>query len=177
MGKDIADAYQSMLTDENRHFVDQKSQTDHLDRLTKMLSQHADASKPADDKMFRDLETLQGRINKMDEDCRTLVKELQILVHADGESGGHGQHIKDEIIGIRRLLVKDSASHSQRLDMTQKKIAEVKQRHVDASKPELFDEVIGHSDVLQKTVQSSSRQSTWLLLAIVFAIAAIGFLM
>jgi len=182
VSKDIQEAYREMLIDDNRHFSDQKSQSDHLTRLTRMLIQHVDTSKPADELMFQELYRLKQRVGKLDEDCKTLTKELQVLVNPDGskgkgaKAGGHGE-IKDSIIGLRRLLTTDGEKHTQKLEMVQKKMTEVKQKHIDASKPEMFADVVGHGEKLQATVKSSSSQTTWMLLAIVFAIVLIGGLM
>jgi len=173
VSKEIQEAYRDMLTDENRHFADQKSQTEHIARLVAMLGEHVNTSGPADQKMFEDLEGLQNRMSRLDEDCKTLTKELQVLVGNKGGDVG----LKDEIIGLRRLFIKDSASHRQKLDTVQKNIAEVKQKHIDASKPELFTGVAQQSDSLQATVLKSSLQTLWLLLTIVGVILVIGCLM
>lgn len=171
VSKDIQEAYREMLTDEHRHFHDQKSQTEHIERLTTMLKQHAEANKPADEKLFQDLEGLQGRMGKLDEDCKTLTKELQVVV------GGEGVGLSDHIIGLRRLFVKDSVQHKDKLEMVQKKMSDVKQKHIEASNPETFTKVIADSEKLQKTAVASSFQTLWMLLAIVVAIAIIGGLM
>jgi hypothetical protein len=172
VSKEIQEAYREMLTDDNRHFADQKSQKEHIARLVQMLSEHANSTGPADQKMFEDLQGLQDRMGRLDEDCRTLTKELQVLVGPKGDVG-----LKDEIVGLRRLFIKDSASHRQKLDTVQKNIAEVKQRHIDASKPEMFTEVAKQSEHLQATVNSRSSQSVGMLLAIIGAIIVIGCLM
>jgi len=169
---DIQEAYRNMLTDENRHFVDQKSQAEHLTRLTRMLSQHAESSRPADEKMYQDLETLEGRMSKLDTDCKTMVKELQVLVGPGGKSTG--VDIKDGIIGLRRLLVKDSMSHKDKIEDVKKKVEQVRQKHVDASKPELFNEVVKKTALLQDTVNATGSQSTWLWVAIIVSVVVIG---
>lgn len=175
---DIQNAFREMLTDENRHFVDQKSQSDHLNRLTQMLVQHVETSKPTDEKMFEELSGLNLKVGKLDEDCKTLTKELQILVAPKGETSPMSHAgLKDDIIGLRRLLVKDGMSHTQRLDDVQKKMTEVKKIHSDASRPEMFAEVVGHSERLHSTVKTSTSQTSWMLLAIVFVIVVIGGLM
>jgi len=171
VSKDIQDAFRDMLTDEHRHFDDQKSQTEHLERLTSMLQQHSETNKPADEKLFQDLEGLQGRVGKLDEDCKTLTKELQVVV------GGEGAGLQHHIIGLRRLFVKDSAHHREKLDMVQTKITVVKQKHIEASKPEMFTKIISDSEELQNTAVASSSQTLWMLLAIVIAIGVIGLLM
>lgn len=176
VSSEIQEAYRSMLTDDNRHFHDQKSQSEHIDRLVQMLSQHAEASRPAEEKMYQDLEVLQGRMSKLDEDCKLLVKELKILVTPDGDSGAEVA-LKDEIIGLRRLFIKDSASHRQKLEVVQKNVAEVKQKHVAASKPDMFNEVAMLSESVETTVARSSTQTLWMLILLVGAVAIIGYLM
>lgn len=176
VSKDIEDAYRSMLTDDNRHFHDQKAQSDHIDRLVEMLSQHEEATRPAEQKMFQDLEVIQDRMEKIEVECKTLVKELQILVKPDGGTGPEVT-MKDQIIGIRRLFVKNSASHNQKLDMVVRNVAEVKQKHADASKPEIFNEVAMLSENMEATVRQRSSHTLGMLLTIVAFIVVIGGLM
>merc|ERR1712046_483394 len=105
--------------------------------------------------------------------------ELQVLVNPDGEvsPGMAKDAIKDDIIGIRRLLVKESASHTQKLDDVQRKMTEVKQKHIDASKPEMFEDVVSKSDDLRLTVAKSGSHMTYMFLIMVLSIIVIGFLM
>lgn len=175
--KEIQDAYREMLTDENRHFADQKSQTEHLGRIVGMLSQHIETNKPADTKMFEDLELIQGRMQRLDEDCKTLVKELQILVEPKDGSSADNHSLKDEIIGLRSLLVSSSAAHNQKLDVVRKNVAEVKKKHEDSTKPEVFDAMHKQTESMENTVNQRSSQMTWMMVIIIVSIAAVGALM
>jgi len=71
----IQDAYKEMLTDDNRHFVDQKAQTDHLARLTGLISDHLASSKPEDDKLWQKLGSLERRVGTLDRECNVLVRD------------------------------------------------------------------------------------------------------
>merc|ERR1712070_1228600 len=113
VSKAIQEAYRDMLTDEKRHFSDQKSQTEHIGRLERMIAEHINTTIPADEKMFQDLQGLQNRMQRLDEDCRLLTKELQVVVGSDGSAHSG---LKDQIIGLRRLFVKDVASDRRKLE-------------------------------------------------------------
>lgn len=170
----IQEAYRAMLTDENRHFLDQKSQTEHLQRLITMLNEHVETVKPIEQKMFADIEGLEQRISKLDEDVKTVIKAMNVVITPGADSGIGA--MKEDIIGLRRLLVKDSASHRQKIDMVQKNIAEVKQRASGSSEDALFS-ISKQSEKLEKTVRSRSSQMYWLLLALVVSVLSIGALM
>jgi len=179
---EISNAYKEMLTDENRHLHDQKTQSEHITRLVTMLSQHAEASKPIDEKIYQDLENLQTRMSKLDDDGKLLVKELQVLVKPSGETaedeaGAGGSGLAGHIIGIRRLFVKEAAAHKTKIDVVRKNVAAVKQMHIAASDPIMFKEVAHHSEKVERTVQHDSVHSVWMLLAIVVCIVFIGYLM
>merc|ERR1712019_9491 len=122
----IQDAYREMLTDEKRHFVDQKSQMEHLNRLTSMLADHVKEARPADQKLFEDLRSLENRMTRLDDDCRTLSKEFEILVNPAGGAGTGA--VRDEIIGLRRLLIKDGSTHRETIDKVTKNVQEVKSK-------------------------------------------------
>jgi len=123
----IQEAYREMLTDEKRHFVDQKSQTDHLKRLEDMLAEHLNTTKPADQKMFQELEGLQDRVKQLDEKCSTLTKSLQVVVDGENNSDSGSTVLTQEIIGLRRLLTKDNEEHRQLFDKVGKKMEKLQQ--------------------------------------------------
>lgn len=172
---EIQNAYRDMLTDENRHFVDQKSQTEHLMRLVKMLGQHAEQAKPQEQKMFEELEFLQHRMRRLEEGCKTLSKEVEIVV---GHSKSEGVAMMiEEVVGIRKVFIKDSASHRQKLDNAHQFIKEVQKKHVKASSPETFNEVAKQTESLELTVMQQGRQQTYVMVALVGVIVLIGLLM
>merc|ERR1711982_309512 len=98
---------------------------EHLQRLTGMLADHVQEAKPADTKIYEDLQNFHARMTRLDNECRTLAKEFEILVNPAGGAGVGA--VKDEIIGLRRLLIKDSHQHRQTLEQVSKNIKEVKE--------------------------------------------------
>merc|ERR1712224_1085491 len=161
----IQDAYREMLTDEKRHFVDQKSQMEHLTRLSTMLSDHVKEARPADQKLFEDLRSLENRMTALDEDCRTLSKEFEILVNPAGGAGAGA--VRDEIIGLRRLLVKDGATHRETIDKVNKNVQEVKEKRSSGSDSSALNSIAAQSESLEKTVTARSSQMSVLLFVLI----------
>merc|ERR1719174_3529434 len=157
VSKSIEDAYRDMLTDDKRHFVDQKSQSDHLVRLETMLQNHIDACSTAEKKMFQ---------------------ELQVLVRPQGEVQGAGSDgLQDTIVGLRRVLVKDSAKHKEKTESMLEYISEIKKRHNRVVDSTAFAEVSKSSDNVEVAVVKSSIQRLYMLLTIVACILLIGYLL
>jgi hypothetical protein len=170
----IQEAYREMLMDENRHFIDQKSQMEHLQRLTDMITDHVSEAVPADKRLFADLQSLDVRMGRLDEDCRTLSKEVGVLINPAGVSGAGA--VKDEIIGLRRLLIQDSNVHKQKIDEVSKTVVAVKDVSSKAS-GETLSAVATQSEALEKTVVARSSQMSWLLFCLVACVILIGALM
>jgi len=179
----IQDAYKEMLTDDKRHFVDQKSQTQHITRLIDMIGDHLKTTKPAEEKIFSSLQVVSQRMGALGEDCGELVKEARVLLTAKGDSTEKHNHknnveaMKNDIIGLRRLLVKDSVNHRAKLDAVSKNVAEVKQKSLNSGSAESFTKINAQSERLEKTVSSRGSQMSWMLLCMIVAVLGIGFLM
>eukprot|EP00929_Paragymnodinium_shiwhaense_P107799 TRINITY_DN74156_c0_g1_i1.p1 TRINITY_DN74156_c0_g1~~TRINITY_DN74156_c0_g1_i1.p1 ORF type:complete len:512 (+),score=136.94 TRINITY_DN74156_c0_g1_i1:89-1537(+) len=170
----IQDAYREMLTDENRHFIDQKSQMDHLNRLRTMLTDHLEEVLPVEKRLFEDLQGFDLRLNRLDEDCRTLSKEFEILVNPAGGAGVGA--VKDGIVGLRQLLQKDSVAHKEKLERVTNKLADVR-----SSQSKVGDKSLNvislQADALNKTVTLKSLQMNWLLFVLIGCVLLIGGLM
>jgi hypothetical protein len=178
VSKSIEDAYRDMLTDDKRHFVDQKSQSDHLVRLETMLQNHIDACSTAEKKMFQEMQVLEGRVQGLGEGYSTVVKELQVLVTPQGEVQGAGSDgLQDTIVGLRRVLVKDSAKHKEKTESMLEYISEIKKRHNRVVDSTAFAEVSKSSDNVEVAVVKSSIQRLYMLLTIVACILLIGYLL
>merc|ERR1712241_1650928 len=68
----IQDAYKEMLTDDKRHFTDQKSQTEHMKRLIQMVDEHLKTTAPAEQKVYESLLKTADRMEALADDCGTL---------------------------------------------------------------------------------------------------------
>lgn len=178
----IQETYMQMLTDENRHFLDQKSQTDHLARLVDLLSEHLKTSKPADEQLFDTLKNYEQRVERLNTDCKNIVQGAHLFMGTSGEEHAKAhktgvQVMKNEILGMRRILVKDHASHRQKLDEVSKKVGEVKDKAGKDNSPVLLNQIVKQTDNLEKTVRSRGSQMSWMMFCLLAAIVGIGVLM
>jgi len=170
---EIQNSYKSMLLDENRHFIDQRSQAEHLQRLQKMLGSHMETSEPADLKMFQDLEGLQTRMLRLDEDCKTLVKEVHILVKNEG-SRDNAKSMMEDIVGLRRLFIKDSATHRVKIAAVQQNVENVKKVSSDSSS------VLADPDDIIKAAEAMrarTKRIYQMLMFLMVGVAVFGFVM
>mmetsp|Transcript_77835 Transcript_77835/g.200399 ORF Transcript_77835/g.200399 Transcript_77835/m.200399 type:complete len:488 (+) Transcript_77835:69-1532(+) len=177
----IQDAYREMLTDEHRHFVDQKSQGDHLTRLVTMLEEHLDTTKPQDEKLFRALEVLEERVEDFAEDCKVLTAEVRMLLGKSDKRRRQSQGVtslKKEMFRLRELLQKGGASSMQKLEAVHKLTHDVKSAKASQSgSPELISLLSKQTETLGQTVSSRGTQMTWMMLVLLAAIIGIGLLM
>lgn len=176
VSKEIQDAYREMLTDKNRHFKDQKSQKEHLERLTEMLSNHMIAVKPQEDQMFKKLTGLQDRMHRLEENCKTLRQEIRVVL--GNSSSGSMTAMKSELVGLRHVFMKDSAAHSQKIDTVQQTVFDVKKKKEDKKvSPQSLAIIAEKTESLQKTVEASSSQVSWMMIILIIAVVGIGALM
>mmetsp|Transcript_75627 Transcript_75627/g.198291 ORF Transcript_75627/g.198291 Transcript_75627/m.198291 type:complete len:489 (-) Transcript_75627:80-1546(-) len=178
----IQNAYREMLTDDNRHFIDQKSQGEHLARLITMLDEHINTTKPADEKLFQEIINLEMRVNTFAEDCKLLTTEAHMLLGTDPKKSKEVgvAALKDQIMGLRRVLSKDSSASVQKLEGVAKVMTEVKQVTEGSAKgggQELVALLSRQTAELVKTVNSRGSQMTYMMMCLLATIGGIGMLM
>ncbi|CAJ1444626.1 unnamed protein product, partial [Effrenium voratum] len=190
IGEDVVGAsaaeiseYTAMMSSDSRHFQDQKSQTDHLARVTKMLSSHLNEVKPAYDVMAFQMSGMMDSLHKLDRDCRILSKELRLLA-SDPKARKRGpkrpsnlQELKGHVVGLRRLLDKEASAHMHKLEAVQKNLNDVKQQTDKASGSSMLGRIVDQTRTLEQSVVAKSSQSTWMLFILVVSVVVIGALM
>mmetsp|Transcript_1111 Transcript_1111/g.1531 ORF Transcript_1111/g.1531 Transcript_1111/m.1531 type:complete len:490 (-) Transcript_1111:49-1518(-) len=179
----IQETYMEMLTDTHRHFLDQKSQTDHITRLTDMLGEHLNVTGPAELSLFQTLKAYEDRMEQLGEDCRTVKQSVSMFMtskikwHHEAVHKAGVEAMKNDIIGLRRLLVKDSNHHKMKIEAVQKSVLEVKEKTGKAGAPEALNVITQQTDSLAKTVRSRGQQMSWMMFCLLAAILGIGVLM
>ncbi|CAE7802510.1 unnamed protein product, partial [Symbiodinium sp. CCMP2456] len=174
-------AYEALMSEDSRYFQDQQAQTEHIGRITSMLSAHLNETKPTYDVMAFQVSSLMESLNKLDRDCRLLTKEMQVLA-ADPKSAKtpkkatNLQEMKVHIMGLRRLLDKEGAAHMHKLEAVQKNLNEVKQQ-ADKAAGSSISKIVDQTSVLEKSVVSRSSQMSWMLVVLLVATVTIGVLM
>jgi len=176
----IQDAYRDMLTDDHRHFVDQKSQTDHLLRLTSVINDHLAAAVPEDDKLWKQVAYLDRRMSRLGRDCKTLVTETSLLAGAGSDPTAHKEAVeklKTNIVGIRKVLEKESATHKKKMESIERSAGEVKAKVTQAMSKESLVVIAKQSESITKTVRVRGTQMVIMTVILLAVIVAIGFLM
>lgn len=173
---DIQEAFRQMLTDENRHFIDQKAQTQHLKRLMSMVNEHTKASSPVEKKMFQDIEELEDRMSRLGDDCKTLTKELEVLVRAEGEPVQKTKLLKNEIIGLRRLLQKDKDDHEEKVKAVKNDIGLVKNAYGVERAPQRYAMrlAVQKREALDEEMQSRFDLLRWIMYAMIVVAGVIA---
>lgn len=176
----IQDAYRDMLTDDHRHFVDQKSQTDHLLRLTTVISEHIAVALPADDQLWKQVAYLDRRMSRLNRDCKTFVTETSLLAGTGSDPTAHKdavEKLKTNIVGIRTLLERESATHKKKMESIERSAGEVKAKMTQAMSKESLAAIEKQSASITKTVRVRGTQMVIMTVVLLGVIVAIGFLM
>merc|ERR1712032_300598 len=125
-------------------------------------------------------------MDKLGTECKTRVVETRLLMTSDPQaSTGHQanskaavESMKNEIIGLRKVLAKDSATHRQKLDAVQKNVAEVKDRQSRVSNVDgTLNAIQQQSISLESTVEARGWQMSGMMFFLLAVIVVIGFLM
>lgn len=184
---DMKAAYKEAFADKNNNFEDQKAQTVHLVKLASMLEEYTDSTKPAEESLYGKLQAFENRVHILGTQCKDEVQEVKLLMADAGAAQGitgPGAHkagvdaMVNEIIGLRRLLVKDSASHRQKLDAVSKNVAEVKEKSgQEGNRDGLLSQISQQSDVLEQTVQSRGSHMSLMFFFLVAVVVVIGWMM
>lgn len=159
--------YSEMMSSDSRHFVDQKSQTEHLVKVTNMLSSHLNENKPVYDVMAFQVSGMIDSLNRLDRDCRLLTKEMNILEskrhHASKapKNQNNLEELKSHVYGLRRLLEKEGKAHLHKLEAVQKNLNEVKEQASKASGSSMLTKLVDQTRLLEESVlaRSSDRKS------------------
>jgi len=188
-GAQVQENYRDMLLDEHKHFADQKEQAEHIARLTAMVNDFVTESMPAEQRILDEVGQIEVRMGNMATDCATVVKETHILMNSERKLAKPGATVegifkeivdstKNEIIGLRRLLVRDNAVHKEKLEAVQKNINEVKQKQGQSSNShEVLGVIDKQTESLEKTVSTRGIQMSWMLIVLMVVIIAFGALM
>lgn len=177
-------AYSELMSSNARHFADQKSQTEHLSRVTKMLASHLKETKPAYDVMSFQVSGMMDALNKLDRDCRVLTKEMRILENEKISNRRQAKRpknnldeLKSHVFGLRRILEKEGQVHLSKIDAVQKNLNEVKEQASKVGGSTMLGKLVDQTRLLEQSVLASTSQTTWMLLILLVVIVVLGVLM
>ncbi|CAE8653180.1 unnamed protein product, partial [Polarella glacialis] len=175
-------AYASLKAEESRHFEDQKAQTQHLGKLISMLDEHVSEIKPTNEYLLNELNSVDDSLKRLDNNCRSMTKAMHHLWHPKGKSdtGSHSTHVqgmKDDLIGLRQLIQKESQAAVLKIDAVQSKVKEVKDKASQKAPSGLLVAITQQAITLEKTVQSRGSQMSYMMICLLGSIIAVGCLL
>jgi len=190
VGEDLAEAsnaeaasYASLMSEGSRHFEDQKSQTQHIDKIAAMLSEHLQNTQNERQIMEVRMSSMMDSLQTFHSSCRTLTKEMHYLGNGKlGKAGGkksHANHVEDmkhELIGLRRLLTKEGASHLQKIEAVQRNLLEVKEQAAKGAGSAVLGKIVAQTQTLEQTVESRGSQMSWMMMCLLGSVMVIGWL-
>lgn len=168
-------ALQDAVADDKRHLEDQIAQREQISKLIKMLSDSHEKSQSEESKMFQDLEKLNVRVTTMGDGCKEVVKEVDLLMKSSDPKAHVGAMVQ-EIVGLRRIFVKDSQVHKTKVDTVQKKVSEIKETKSGSSGEATLTELAQKSKELEEVVQKQTSAMSYMLMIIFIAVALMGYL-
>lgn len=180
VSKEIQDTYKEMLKD-GGSYSDQKSQTDAIQRLSKMIGQHITKMKPVEDSILKSMNGLQLKMQGVEDGTKTLRKEIGLFLGNHSKKTVSG--MQTELVGLRSIFMRDSLAHSNKLDTVHQSVKEAKAKHTAMTgglgklNTSVLDEIVQKSKGLEKSVQDSSRQSSWMMLVVILSAVIVGVLM
>lgn len=187
LGEEIMDTseegkkeYASLMTEEARHLESEKAQAQRIGMLTSMLSSHMKENQPLGDTLVNNIASMGDALHKLDGQCRTLTRELHVLWHPSNKSNSrntdHVQEMKNEILGLRRLLTKESDAQMNKIEAVQKHVELLKRDSGQGQAAAALGTISSQSATLEQTVKSRGTQMTGMMLGLLGSIALIGYL-
>jgi len=176
--------YKDMMSEGAKHFEDSKSQSTQLGKLTTLLSKHITDTKPEFDSMSSSLLRMVDSVEGLEHDCRLVTTEMELLWHpkdkpADGKAA-HQSHLKEMqnmLVGLKRLVTKEGASHMQKLEAVSQNVLAVSEQASKAAGSEVIGKLVDQTAKLEKTVDARGSQMSWMMFLLLGAVFCIGVLM
>lgn len=171
-----AEGWKKVLEDEKR-YIDQKSQKEAVERLTKLLGDYVDRYNKMGEKVKTDLVWLEKRMQSLDGEVNTLIGSSKAV---NPETGNiDAESLKEHIVGIRSILTKDKEKHDEKFNRVHEVAKSLKVKGGDVLGPDgraKVASVAEQAKTLEAHVNSGTTQTSSLLVVLVLAVCALGLL-
>eukprot|EP00747_Dinoflagellata_sp_TGD_P191274 gnl/TRDRNA2_/TRDRNA2_54427_c0_seq1.p1 gnl/TRDRNA2_/TRDRNA2_54427_c0~~gnl/TRDRNA2_/TRDRNA2_54427_c0_seq1.p1 ORF type:complete len:499 (+),score=127.32 gnl/TRDRNA2_/TRDRNA2_54427_c0_seq1:71-1567(+) len=164
-----------MLESEKR-FIDQKSQAEAVKKLTELLTDHVETYTSQGMKVRRDLLELENRVGSLNAKLEQFVHQSES--YSADINNMDRQYFKDHVVGLKKLFSQDKDAHWKRLDEVHEKARQIKDRGGDSMSLETqrkWQQAAAEAQNLQIQVAQGSRNTNYMLLAIILCVAGIGY--
>mmetsp|Transcript_56096 Transcript_56096/g.88919 ORF Transcript_56096/g.88919 Transcript_56096/m.88919 type:complete len:501 (-) Transcript_56096:40-1542(-) len=189
MGEDIVSDTDSMFNDmedpqkwkevleAEKRYIDQRSQKEAVERLTKLLSDYVEQYNKMGEKVKSDIIYLDKRIQSLDSQVALLVGSSKAINPETGQF--EAATLRDHIVGIRSIFQKDKEVHEEKFQKVHESAKTLKAKGADVLGPEgraKVESVAAQAVSLEMDVRAGSIQSSYLLLSLVLVVCLLGFL-
>jgi len=167
---------------DDKYLQTRKDQMDALNRLTRMLSRHLSEVAPKEHALFNDVVGLQQKVHDLEQNMKTLKREVAMSL--GNESNTDVGSLKNDLVGLRTIFMKDSHSHRTKLDAVHAAVKDTgttlrPARTLDSaptqgSLEEQLLLVSQQTQELEDTVSSSSSWSTIFFVILVVVGVGVG---
>lgn len=165
------------ILEQEKRYVNQASQTEALERLTKMLKEHMEKYKSTGEDQRKQLIHLEDKLDKLGMQMAQY-KAAAESFSWDSKKLDH-EAVKRHITGIKTLLVRHKEQHDEQLNRVQAAAAKMKDQasaHMTPDSKAKVEQVASQSKAVIEAASRGSSQTHLLLFFMVLTVAGLGFL-
>jgi len=165
------------VLEEEKKYIDQKSQKDAIQRLSKLLKDHVEGYNKIGQQAKESLSALDERLSKLDVSFSEFLVEAQAV--GAGFKGMDISVVKSHVSSISQRLKNDKTLHDDKINKVHQASKELKEKGaVSDNKIEgaKFDAALLQADKLSAQLSQSSSNTNYFLIVLLLAVAGLGFL-
>merc|ERR1719329_1372322 len=180
-GEDMEDVFGAgedpwvAVLESEKKMIDQKSQKEAVERLTKLLQEHVERYNKLGEQVKTDLLSLEDRLQGLETNFKT---EISALSSWDSDTGEFDvSHVREHLTGIRSIIAKDKEVHDNKFESLSKVSEEIKSKSQDslsADNRAKVQSVAETAKALEEQVSSGSFQTNVLLIGMVLVVLGLG---
>lgn len=168
--------WKAVLENEKR-FIDQKSQKEAVERLTKLLSDYVEKHNQMGDKVKSELVWLEKRVAALDSEVSLLTGTSKSLNPETGEIDP--AVLKDHITGIKTILTRDKEVHDEKFSHVRDVARTLKEKGGGVLGPDgraKVESVADQAKALENHVAEGTTKTGGLFILLVLAVCVLGLL-
>jgi len=158
-----------------KRYIDQRSQKEAVERLTKLLSDYVEQHNKMGEKLKSDIIYLDKRIQSLDSQVGLLAGSSKAINPETGQF--EAATLRDHIVGIRSIFQKDKEVHEEKFQKVHASAKSLKAKGGDLLGPEgraKVESVADQAKSLEVDVKAGSTQSSYLIGCLVLAVCLLG---
>lgn len=165
------------VLEEEKRYIDQRSQKQAVERLTKLLSDHTEKYNNVGEKLKSDLLWMEKRILTLETDISGLTSTLQAYNPQTGNMDA--DLVKEHIRDISSIISRHTDAHDKKLKSVHDVARDLKAKGADVLGAEgraKVDSVASQARSMEETASTGTLQTNGLLIVLILAVAVLGLL-